>query len=96
MSHRILFLCRNMLFLNNEKAFRHRGSGFVVKHQYLCRENKIKMQGLVGQVFDEYIYVNFDKNFIEVIQGAGGNKVNFKVNSYDEYFIESHWRVLKS
>ena len=56
---------------------------------------KLKCQGLLGQVYDQFIYVNFDKNFIEVVQGSGGNKVKFKVNNYDEYFIESYWRVLE-
>ena len=68
---------------------------FLLIGDAYAEKTKLKCQGLVGQVFDQYLYVNFDKNFIEVVQGSGGNKVKFKVNNYDEYFIESHWRVLE-
>ena len=69
--------------------------GLLLSSNTYAEKTKLKCQGLVGQVYDEYIYVNFDKNFIEVVQGSGGNKVKFKVNNYDEYFIESYWRVLE-
>ena len=60
-----------------------------------AEKTKLKCQGLVGQVFNQFMYINFDENFIEVVQGSGGNKVKFRVKEYDEYFIESHWRVLE-
>ena len=60
-----------------------------------AEKTKLKCQGLLGQVYNQFIYVNFDKKFIEVIQGSGGNKVKFRVKEYDEYSIESYWRVLE-
>jgi len=69
--------------------------GLLLSSNAYAEKAKLKCQGLLGQVYDQFIYVNFDKNFIEVVQGSGGNKVKFKVNNYDEYFIESYWRVLE-
>ena len=61
----------------------------------VAEKTKLKCQGVLGQIYNQFIYVNFDKKFIEVIQGSGGNKVKFRVKEYDEYFIEAHWRVLE-
>jgi hypothetical protein len=58
-------------------------------------KTKLKCQGVLGQVFNQFMYINFDENFIEVVQGSGGNKVKFTVKEYDEYFITSHARVLE-
>ena len=47
----------------------------------VAEKTQLKCQDLLGQVYDQFIYVNFDKKFIEVIQGSGGNKVKFTVSS---------------
>ena len=39
-------------------------------------------------------YINFDDKTIDVIQGAYGNKLTFKVDVYDEYTVTSHLRSL--
>ena len=69
--------------------------GLLLSTNAYAEKTKLKCQGLVGEVFNEFLYINFDEKFIEVIQGSGGNKVNFKIKNYDEYFIESDWRVLE-
>jgi hypothetical protein len=55
---------------------------------------KLKCQGLVGAVFNEFIYVNFDDKIVEVVQGSGGNKVEFEIRSIDEYTVVSNFKVL--
>ena len=69
--------------------------GLLLSGNVSAEKIKLKCQGLVGSVFDEYMYVNFDNKVIEVVQGSGGNKVNFKIEKYDEHFVESYWRVLE-
>ena len=61
----------------------------------IAEKIKLKCQGLVGAVFDEYMYVNFDDKVIEVVQGSGGNKVEFEVRKTDEYSVISWDRLLE-
>ena len=69
--------------------------GLVWCNVGFAEKTKLKCQGVLGQVFNQFMYINFDENFIEVVQGSGGNKVKFTVKEYDEYFITSHARVLE-
>ena len=56
---------------------------------------KLQCQGLVEKVEKNIIHVNFDENFIEIIQGSGGNKVSFEVNTVDETHVKSWDRPLE-
>jgi hypothetical protein len=56
---------------------------------------KLQCQGLVEIVEKNIIYVNFDEKFIEIIQGSGGNKVSFEVNTVDETHVKSWNRPLE-
>ena len=57
---------------------------------------KLKCQGILDRIEGDIVYVTFDDHKIEVFQGAGGNKVEFKVKTKNEQWIISHLRsVLK-
>ena len=56
---------------------------------------KLQCQGLVEKVEKDIIHVNFDEKFIEIIQGSGGNKVSFEVNTVDETHVKSWDRPLE-
>jgi hypothetical protein len=57
---------------------------------------KLKCQGILDRIEGDIVYVTFDEHKIEVFQGAGGNKVEFKVKTKNEQWIISHLRsVLK-
>jgi len=61
----------------------------------IAEKIQLKCQGLVGAVFNEFIYVNFDDKIVEVVQGSGGNKVEFEIRSIDEYTVVSWDRPLE-
>ena len=56
---------------------------------------KLQCQGLVEKVEKDIIHVNFDEKFIEIIQGSGGNKVSFEVNTLDKTHVKSCDRPLE-
>ena len=69
--------------------------GLLVSGNVYAEKIKLKCQGLVGAVFDEFMYVNFNNKIIEVVQGSGGNKVEFEIKSIDEYSVVSWDRLLE-
>ena len=74
--------------------------GIVVLSILFCQSanavmTKLKCKDIImGIAFDDYIYINFDEKIIEVIQAAGGNKIEFFVKKIDEYVVESWERPL--
>ena len=69
--------------------------GLLLSANGYAKRIKLKCQGLVGAVFDQHMYVNFDDKVIEVVQGSGGNKVEFEVRKADEYSVVSWDRLLE-
>ena len=55
---------------------------------------KLICQGLLERIEGHNFYINFDDKTIDVLQGAYGNKLTFKVDVYDEYTVSSHIRSL--
>ena len=55
---------------------------------------KLICQGLLEKIEGHNFYINFDDNTIDVLQGAYGNKLTFKVQRNDEYWVISHLRSL--
>ena len=57
---------------------------------------KIKLicQGMLEKIEGHNFYINFDDKTIDVIQGAYGNKLTFKVSEYTDYLVQSHLRSL--
>ena len=57
---------------------------------------KLKCRGILDTIEGDIVYVTFDDHKIEVFQGSGGNKVEFKVKIKNEQWVISHLRsVLK-
>lgn len=56
---------------------------------------KLQCQGILEQIEKNIIYVSFDEKFIEIVQGSGGNKVVFEINTIDESYIKSWNRPLE-
>jgi len=57
---------------------------------------KLKCRGILDTIEEDIVYVTFDDHKIEVFQGSGGNKVEFKVKIKNEQWVISHLRsVLK-
>ena len=55
---------------------------------------KLICQGLLEKIEGHNFYINFDDKTIDVLQGAYGNKLTFKVQRNDEYWVISHLRSL--
>ena len=55
---------------------------------------KLICQGLLERIEGHNFYINFDDKTIDVLQGAYGNKLTFKVESITEYEVMSHMRSL--
>ena len=55
---------------------------------------KLICQGLLERIEGHNFYINFDDKTIDVLQGAYGNKLTFKVDVYNEYTVSSHLRSL--
>ncbi len=53
---------------------------------------KLKCQSILDKIEGDLVYVNFDNEIIEVFQGSGGNKVNFKIQTKNEQWVISHLR----
>ena len=57
---------------------------------------KLKCRGILDTIEGDIVYVTFDDHKIEIFQGSGGNKVEFKVKIKNEQYVISHLRsVLK-
>ena len=59
-----------------------------------AKKVKLICQGLLERIEGHNFYINFDDKTIDVLQGAYGNKLTFKVDVYDEYTVTSHIRSL--
>ena len=55
---------------------------------------KLICQGMLEKIEGHNFYINFDDKTIDVLQGAYGNKLTFKVKEYTEYTVQSHLRSL--
>ena len=55
---------------------------------------KLICQGMLEKIEGHNFYINFDDKTIDVIQGAYGNKLTFKVKEYTDYLVQSHLRSL--
>ena len=63
------------------------GNAYAAKVKLIC-------QGLLQKIEGHNFYINFDDKTIDVLQGAYGNKLTFKVKQNDDYWVISHLRSL--
>ena len=69
---------------------------FFLSSSASAEKIKLKCQGVLEKIEGDFVYVNFDDKIIEVFQGAGGNKLQFYVQTKNEQWVISHMRsVLK-
>ena len=60
-----------------------------------AEKTKLKCAGMLEIIEKNLVYVTFDDKTIEIFQGSGGNKLEFKVKHIDEYFVDSYERLLE-
>ena len=68
--------------------------GLLLSSNAYAEKVKLICQGLLERIEGHNFYINFDDKTIDVLQGAYGNKLTFKVDVYDEYTVTSHLRSL--
>ena len=68
--------------------------GLLLSSNAYAEKVKLICQGLLERIEGHNFYINFDDKTIDVLQGAYGNKLTFKVDVYNEYTVSSHLRSL--
>ena len=68
--------------------------GLLLSSNAYAAKVKLICQGLLEKIEGHNFYINFDDKTIDVIQGAYGNKLTFKVKEYTDYLVQSHLRSL--
>ena len=68
--------------------------GFLLSGNAYAAKVKLICQGLLQKIEGHNFYINFDDKTIDVLQGAYGNKLTFKVKQNDDYWVISHLRSL--
>ena len=68
--------------------------GLLLSSNAYAGKVKLICQGPLEKIEGHNFYINFDDKTIDVIQGAYGNKLTFKVSEYTDYLVQSHLRSL--
>ena len=71
-----------------KKLFLYIFLGFFLSSSASAEKIKLKCQGVLEKIEGDFVYVNFDDKIIEVFQGAGGNKLQFYVQTKNEQWHE--------